>query len=318
MLFRLSTFLSLSSLSLLGNENALNRSEYGDVNRIPVIDGCWTNPGFVSKWIQKLTPPCPSSTPLYLFKLGENQRVNSSYQYVYNPKQKMGVNTVAKLFGHLCKLAGVEGNKTPHMMRSYVATKLANDPRVSSAEVASALRHTSLQSQAAYIVPTLDSEMKRVEALGQMPSDVDADSKPAAKKKTKKPKKLVKRAPTTDAVQKKMKRGSASNPPAQAGGMASTAATVPMMPFGAYGAYGPGAYGMPPPNPYAAMAPPNPYAPYGFAAAPPNPYAPYGFAAAPPNIPRPDAAALAAIGLSQAQIEAAMAAADSESSDDEE
>lgn len=72
-----------------------------------------------------------------------------------------------------------------------------------------------------------------------------------------------------------------------------------------YGAYGAGAYAMPPPpNPYAAMAP--------------NPYAPYGFAAAPPKIPRPDAAALAAFGLSQAQIEAAMAAADCDSSDDEE
>ena len=228
-----------------------------------------------------------------MFKLGDNQQVNSGLQFIFNPKQKMGVNTVSKLFGHLCKLAGVEGHKTPHMMRAYVATKLANDPRVSSAEVASALRHTSLQSQQAYIVPTLDSEMKRVEALGQMPDVVD--TKPAAKKKAKKAKKkhsdnLQYQLPLDDPRSKVIDSGKY---------MLSDMSNAPM-----------------PPNPYV-MGHPNPYAPY--AMPPPNPYAmahsnPYAFAAPPPR--SIDPAALAACGLTPAQIQAALAATDS--SDDEE
>ena len=142
-------------------------------------EDCWANPGFVFKWIRDRKPPCPDDTALYLFRLTDNQSVKSEFQYLFNPKLHMGVNSVAKLFGQLCKLAGVEGNKTPHMMRAYVATKLANDPQVSSAEVAATLRHTSLQSQQAYIIPTVESEMKRIEALGHL------EKKPTAKKKKK-------------------------------------------------------------------------------------------------------------------------------------
>ena len=95
-----------------------------------------------------------ATTSLYLFKYSPGQIARHKGRFYFNLNMPMGVNTVSSLFPDLCQLAGVVGRKTPHMMRTFVATRLANDPRVSQAEVAAALRHKSLASQKAYVVPT--------------------------------------------------------------------------------------------------------------------------------------------------------------------
>ena len=140
------------------------------MNRIPVVNDDWTNPGFLFPLVQSRTPDFTPATPLYLFQLTTDQQIRSfsidREADLFNVKRPMGVNTISKLFTDLCKDAGVDGHKTPHMMRAFVATKLANDPTVSSAEVQAALCHTSVVSQQAYIVPTVASEISRVKALG--------------------------------------------------------------------------------------------------------------------------------------------------------
>ena len=164
--------------------------------------------------------------------------------------------------------AGVVGHKTPHMMRAFVATKLANDPTVSSAEVQAALRHTSVVSQQAYIVPTVASEINRVKALGvedtkPAATDDTNDTKPPAKKKAKK-----KRS-------KNLQFELPPNDPRSKGPNASMQA--PIAPHTYWASQ---SMAMAPPNPYAPMMMMNPYAmmpPMGFGgpyAPPPNPYAP--------------------------------------------
>ena len=279
---------------VLGNENALNRSEYGNVNRFPVVEDDWTNPGCLYKLlIQHILTADHATTSLYLFKYSPGQIARHKGRFFFNLNMPMGVNTVSSLFPDLCQLAGVVGRKTPHMMRTFVATRLANDPKVSPAEVAAALRHSSLASQAAYLVPTVESEVSRAQALG-IDDGVAEDSKPAAKPTKPKPakrskplkKKKPKNAPSTMAVQPFA--AAASAPP-----MAAMAAPpMAMQPFG---------YGF---NPMAAafmqqqamMAP-----------------MPYGMMM-PPQAPT--AASLAAAGLTQAQIDAVFAVEDS-STDEE-
>lgn len=185
------------------------------MNRFPVRDNDYTNAGFLFKEIASRTLEQEGKpTPLYLFRLTKNQVITHGGKYHCNPKRPMGENTISELFSKLCKLAGVKGRKTPHMMRAYVATRLANDPTVSSAEVQAALRHNSIVSQKAYIVPTVSSEVARARSLGAKADfDHEEDSKPAATdkkpaakdtKKKKKKKKSNKRAPTEDPPQKKL------------------------------------------------------------------------------------------------------------------
>ena len=171
------------------------------MNRFPIADNDWTNPGFLFKiLLDRMLTSEHATTSLYLFKYTPGQIVRHNRRYYFNLNTPMGVNTVAGLFPALCQLAGVEGRKTPHMMRTFVATRLANDPKVSPAEVAAALRHSSLASQAAYLVPTVDSEVNRSVALGGVADSDDAEPaakpKPAKRSKPLKKKKKPKNAPT--------------------------------------------------------------------------------------------------------------------------
>ena len=175
------------------------------MNRFPIADNDWTNPGFLFKiLLDRMLTSEHATTSLYLFKYTPGQIVRHNRRYYFNLNTPMGVNTVAGLFPALCQLAGVEGRKTPHMMRTFVATRLANDPKVSPAEVAAALRHSSLASQAAYLVPTVDSEVNRSVALGGVADSDDAKPaakpaakpKPAKRSKPLKKKKKPKNAPT--------------------------------------------------------------------------------------------------------------------------
>ena len=270
-----------------GNENALNRSEYGNVNRFPVVEDDWTNPGCLYKLLLNHILTHDKHTPLYLFKYTPGQIERHQRKFFFNINLPMGVNTVASLFPALCEEAGVVGRKTPHMMRAFVATRLANDPTVSSAEVAAALRHTSLQSQQAYINPTVDSEISRAKALGG--ATAVADSKPAAK-----PAKRSKK--NASVVPKKAKKAAPVAAPAMAVGPFAAAAPTMAAPFG---------FGF---NPMAAafMQQQAMMAPFGMMMPP---------QALPPH-QGPTPASLAAAGLTQAQIDAVFAVEDS-STDEE-
>ena len=303
--FVLSFFISLllcSLIVLLGNENALNRSEYGNVNRFPVVENDWTNPGCLFKLlIANMLASDHETTPLYLFKYSPGQIARHKGRFYFNLNTPMGVNTVSSLFPDLCQLASVVGRKTPHMMRTFVATRLANDPRVSQAEVAAALRHTSLASQKAYVVPTVHSEVSRANALGVSSVDGDADygdAKPAsklAKRRSKEDSSVFMKKASTVPKNTKKKPPTMAIQPFAAAAAASAAAMMPAAAFG---------FGM---NPMAAFMQQQAslMAPYGT-----NPFMMMPAAAAVPS-QGPNPAALAALGLSQAQIEAAMAAADS-------
>ena len=271
------------------------------MNRFPVLEDDWTNPGWLYKLlIDHMLTADHATTSLYLFKYSPGQIAKHKNRFFFNLNTPMGVNTVSSLFPALCEEAGVVGRKTPHMMRTFVATRLANDPSVSSAEVAAALRHTSLQSQKAYVVPTVDSEVNRAKALGV--SSVDGDSKPAAK-----PAKPAKRASTSDSILKK-KASTVPKNKKKALTMAAqpfvAASAAAMMPMAAPPMFG---FGF---NPMAAafMQQQAMMAPFGAMMMP--------AAAAQAPSHGPTAASLAAAGLTQEQIDAVFAL-DEDSTDEE-
>lgn len=155
--------------------------------RVPVVDDDTANVGYLFKLVLKALPP--GQKKIYVFRAGENQIIKwmgRGMDCFLSDKQVMGVHSIANLFPTLCKMSGIADwqKKTPHLMRSFVATRLANDPNVNRTEVARSLRHNSVHSQNAYVIPTSESEARRAESLGiAIP---DCDKKMPAKKKSKK------------------------------------------------------------------------------------------------------------------------------------
>ena len=85
----------------------------------------------------------------------------------FSPNQPMGENTIGSLLKDFCEAAGIQDyhKKTPHTLRQYFITCLANNPSVNDVEVAKLARHRSITSQQAYIRRSQTSHVAAVQAL---------------------------------------------------------------------------------------------------------------------------------------------------------
>ena len=90
----------------------------------------------------------------------------------FNPNRPIGKNTIGKFLPDLAKAAGIKTykQKTPHTLRQYMITKLANDPNVNEKETARLARHKNIASQAAYIRTSHTSQAAAFNALKTAPS----------------------------------------------------------------------------------------------------------------------------------------------------
>ena len=152
----------------LGNTDAKTKSNNGDVLRYPIVEGDYSNVGYCYKEVVKALPP--NAKALYVYpctsaQISTNRLQGNNLQRFQNAV--VGINTIGKLIKELCVSAGMEDSnkKTPHMMRRFVCTTLANDPNVNENEVARTLRHKSTASQKAYISMNERSEMARTKAV---------------------------------------------------------------------------------------------------------------------------------------------------------
>jgi hypothetical protein len=110
---------------------------------------------------------------VYNFPYTEKQKTKLACQgfpgLVYG-RDVMGENSIAKLLPNLCRQAGIEEwqKKTPHTLRGFSITVLANDPNTNAIETARTARHKSVRSQESYIGTNKRSEMARLNAMGGM------------------------------------------------------------------------------------------------------------------------------------------------------
>ena len=129
--------------------------------------GDYSNVGFVYKELVKQLPITTQELYVYPLKKASLLKQVKDGSVCRFSSNVVGINVLSKYIKELCKAAGVLDwrNKTPHMMRAFVCTTLANDSSVNQNEVARALRHKSIQSQQAYIGMTAQSEMARNNAI---------------------------------------------------------------------------------------------------------------------------------------------------------
>ena len=115
----------------------------------------------------------PSQQAVYCKPLSKAERANmikiGFTDVLFSPKQVLGKNTIGHLLQELCKAAGIRDwkKKTPHTLRQYMATVLANDPNVSRAETQRLMRHGNTASQDAYIRTNAQSHAAAMNALSR-------------------------------------------------------------------------------------------------------------------------------------------------------
>ena len=173
--------LTLFLLSSEGNTAAVQRSDNGDSLRFLIMEGDYSNVGFVYKQLVSQLPLTTQHIYVYPLKASSilsHMKDGLTCRFSINV---IGINPLSQFIKKLCHAAGVEDwkSKTPHMMRAFVCTTLANDSSVNSNEVARTLRHKSIASQQAYIGMTTQSEMSRNTAiLGKSTMDALVANKP--------------------------------------------------------------------------------------------------------------------------------------------
>ena len=144
------------------NDHVRENSEY---MRLPVLnDDPWSNcvAGSIKRFLPKLAP---GQTRIYCKVVPKELRldIKSSYfgQFFY-PNNLLGKNTVLKLFKSGAEKIGLSNLDyfSPHSLRAYFVTRLANDAGVSIQEYMTASRHSSVAASAIY------QERDMITALG--------------------------------------------------------------------------------------------------------------------------------------------------------
>jgi len=145
--------------------------ENSDYMRLPLLneDPCSDClAGSIKRYLHKLSP---GQTRIYCKVVPFELRMNpeSSYfgQFFY-PNNPMGKNTILKLFKSGARIQGLSNpdSFSPHSLRSYFITRLANDSGVSIQECMTASRHSSVAESSIYQERVTNSECNRFTALG--------------------------------------------------------------------------------------------------------------------------------------------------------
>ena len=126
----------------------------------------------VGRALHELLSRCHSSQT-YLYHHNLSQKEKKKYvlagqgHVLYNPNRPVGKNTIAEYLPALACAAGIQEwqSKSPHALRAYFITKLANDPEVNAKETAEKSRHKNVSSQNAYIHANEKSAVKSFKAL---------------------------------------------------------------------------------------------------------------------------------------------------------
>lgn len=121
----------------------------------PII---WNDPLNIGRILCELRLQChPSQKFIYCTKASQSELKNFKNigmdRVRYSPNKPMGVNTLGDMLKNFCKAAGIVkwDSKTPHCLRQYFITKMANDPTLNPHEIAKLARHKSVTSQEAYV-----------------------------------------------------------------------------------------------------------------------------------------------------------------------
>jgi len=149
------------------NDHVRENSEY---MRLPVLNDdprsdCLA--GSIKRFLQKMAP---GQTRIYCKVVPSELRDNSGpYQgQIFYPNNPLGRNTVLSLFKEGAAIQGLSNPHmfSPHSLRAYFVTMLANDSGVSVQECMTASRHTSVAASATYQERNMNSELNRFKALG--------------------------------------------------------------------------------------------------------------------------------------------------------
>ena len=150
----------------LANPNARHNCDGG--HYFPVTDDA-TNAGHAVK--ELIAHTHPSQTALFCHRLNEREKkqyIRAGHPHVlFNPNRKVGKNTIGKYLPELCCAAGVKDwrHKTPHTLRQWYITTIANNPNVNAQQVAAMARHSTVSAQQAYIRTNAHSHVQGVNAL---------------------------------------------------------------------------------------------------------------------------------------------------------
>ena len=144
--------------------------ENSDHMRLPVMDNDPTSAclsGSIKRFLDKLAP---GQTRIYCKVVPEHVRNTPGKfhgQFFY-PNSPLGRNTILKVFKAGAVILGLPNPETfsPHSLRAYFVTSLANDSGVSDQERMTASRHSSVAASAIYQVRNNTSEVNRFSALG--------------------------------------------------------------------------------------------------------------------------------------------------------
>lgn len=126
----------------------------------------------IGRALRELISHChPDQKDVYCYDLtkkGRKQMIKDKFPHVlYNPLRAIGKHTIAKMLPRLCLAAGVVNpmSKTPHLLRAYYITLLANNPALNPTDVAKRARHNNIRSQEAYIRTTDNAQAAAFDTL---------------------------------------------------------------------------------------------------------------------------------------------------------
>ena len=141
-----------------------------DYMRLPVMDDDPTSsdlPGSFKRFLTKLAPGqiriyCKVLPPSLRSKDGPYEN-----QFFY-PNNPLGRNTINQLFKDGARILGLSNpdSFSPHSLRAYFITRLANTSGVSDKERMVASRHNSVAASAIYQERDSNSEVNRFSVLG--------------------------------------------------------------------------------------------------------------------------------------------------------
>ena len=145
-----------------------------DCMRVPKLNDDPTSDDFggcIERWLAKLSP---GQSRMYCKLIPDDRHTvckSSGEQLFFYPQCPMGKNTINATFKEGAKILGLPNWETfsPHSLRAYFITRLANGKGVSDRERMDSSRHNSLGASAIYQERDSASETNKFAALGIVP-----------------------------------------------------------------------------------------------------------------------------------------------------
>ena len=140
-----------------------------DCMRVPIMDNDPTSSDFggcIKRYLDKLAP---GQTRIYCkVKDGTDHKGKTQY---FHPNMPLGKHMISGMFKEAAKILGLPNPEkfTPHSLRAFFITRLANGNGVSDQERMDSSRHDSVGASAIYQERNVHSETNKFAALGLKP-----------------------------------------------------------------------------------------------------------------------------------------------------